>query len=85
MKAYNVSGVMVLKDGKILLERYGLGRKPEDRWISFSVTKSFTSTLVGAAIQDGKIKSLDDPVTHYIPQLAGSAYDGRDRCASSSP
>src|SRR5262245_46977864 len=76
MKAYNVSGVIVVKDGKILLERYGLGRKPVDRWISFSVTKSITSTLVGAAIQDGKIKSVDDAVTQYIPQLAGSAYDG---------
>lgn len=76
MKAYNVSGVMVVKDGKVLLERYGLGRKSEDRWISFSVTKSITSTLVGAAIADGTIKSVDDPVTHYIPQLTGSAYDG---------
>ncbi len=76
MKANNVSGVTVVKDGKVLLERYGLGRKPEDRWISFSVTKSITSTLVGAAIQDGKIKSVDDLVTQYIPQLAGSAYEG---------
>src|SRR5262249_38651276 len=76
MKAYNVSGLMIVKDGKVLLERYGLGRKPEDRWISYSVTKSITSTLVGAAIKDGKIKSLDDLVTTYIPQLVGSAYDG---------
>jgi CubicO group peptidase (beta-lactamase class C family) len=76
MKAYNVSGLMVVKDGKVLLERYGLGRKPDDRWISFSVTKSITSTLVGAAIKDGKIKSLGDAVTTYIPQLVGSAYDG---------
>ena len=76
MKAYNVSGLMVVKDGKVMLERYGLGRKPEDRWISFSVTKSITSTLVGAAIKDGKIKSVDDQVTSYIPELKGSAYDG---------
>ncbi len=76
MKAYNVSGVIVLKDGKVLLERYGLGRKPEDRWTSFSVAKSVTSTLVGAAIQDGKIKSLNAPVTDYIPELKGSGYDG---------
>ncbi len=67
---------MVVKDGKVMLERYGLGRKPEDRWISFSVTKSITSTLVGAAIKDGKIKSVDDQVTSYIPELKGSAYDG---------
>ncbi|MBU1374391.1 MAG: beta-lactamase family protein [Alphaproteobacteria bacterium] len=76
MKAYNVSGVVVLKDGKVVLERYGMGRKPEDRWTSFSVAKSVTSTLVGAAIQDGKIKSLGAPVTDYIPDLKGSAYDG---------
>jgi len=75
MKAYNVSGVMIVKDGKVVLERYGLGRKPEDRWISFSVTKSITSMLVGAAIHDGKIKSVDDAVTIYIPEIKGSAYD----------
>jgi len=76
MKANNTSGVLILKDGKIVLERYGLGRKPEDRWTSFSVAKSVTSTLVGAAIQDGKIKSLSAPVTDYIPDLKGSAYEG---------
>ncbi|WP_372784439.1 serine hydrolase domain-containing protein [Phenylobacterium sp.] len=76
MKAYRVSGLLVLKDGRIVLEKYGLGRKPSDRWTSFSVAKSVTSTLVGAAIQDGKIKSLNDPVTRYIPDLKGSAYEG---------
>jgi CubicO group peptidase (beta-lactamase class C family) len=76
MAAYRVSGVLVLKDGKILLEKYGLGRGPNDRWTSFSVAKSVTSTLVGAAIQDGYIKSINDPVTRYIPELKGSAYDG---------
>ncbi|HEX5264321.1 MAG TPA: serine hydrolase, partial [Phenylobacterium sp.] len=76
MKAYRVSGILVLKDGKVVLEKYSLGRKPSDRWTSFSVAKSVTSTLVGAAIQDGKIKSLNDPVTHYIPELRGSAYEG---------
>ena len=76
MKAYRISGLLVLKDGKIVLEKYGLGRKPTDRWTSFSVAKSVTSTLVGAAIQDGKIKSLNDPVTDYIPHLKGSAYEG---------
>ena len=76
MTAYRVSGLLVLKDGKIVLERYGLGRRPSDRWTSFSVAKSVTSTLVGAAIQDGKIKSLNSAVTDYIPELKGSAYDG---------
>ncbi|THD82613.1 MAG: class C beta-lactamase-related serine hydrolase [Phenylobacterium sp.] len=76
MKAYRVSGLLVLKDGKIVIERYGLGRGPHDRWTSFSVAKSLTSTLVGAAIEDGKIKSLNAPVTDYIPELKGSAYEG---------
>ncbi|HEX2561558.1 serine hydrolase domain-containing protein, partial [Phenylobacterium sp.] len=76
MRAFNVSGVLVLKDGRIIMERYGLGRRPRDRWTSFSVAKSVTSTLVGAAIQDGHIKSLEDPVTAYIPELKGSAYEG---------
>ena len=75
MQAYRISGLLVLKDGKIVLEKYALGRKPSDRWTSFSVAKSVTSTLVGAAIQDGKIKSLNDPVTAYIPELKGSAYE----------
>lgn len=72
----NVAGLIVLHDGKVRLERYARGYGPEGRWTSFSVAKSFTSTLVGAAIKDGYIKSVDDPVTDYIPELKGSAYDG---------
>ena len=76
MASTNTAGVMVLHDGKVRFEDYGLGLLPTDRWTSFSVAKSFTSTLLGAALKDGKIASLDDPVTRYIPELAGSAYDG---------
>lgn len=76
MAQTQASGVMVLEDGKKRFEDYGLGFGPEGRWTSFSVAKSFTSTLLGAAVKDGAIASLDDPVTRYIPELAGSAYDG---------
>jgi CubicO group peptidase (beta-lactamase class C family) len=76
MAAQNVAGLLVLQDGKIRLERYALGYSREGRWTSFSVAKSVTSTLVGAAIKDGHIKSLDEPVTKYIPDLAGGGYDG---------
>jgi CubicO group peptidase (beta-lactamase class C family) len=76
MSANRTSGVIVLQDGKIVLERYGLDRTPQERWTSFSVAKSLTSTLVGAAIQDGKIKGPDDKVTDYVPELKGSAYEG---------
>ena len=76
MAETNAAGIMVLEGGKVRYEAYGLGLKPADRWTSFSVAKSFTSTLLGAAIKDGAIASLDDPVTKYIPKLAGSAYEG---------
>jgi CubicO group peptidase (beta-lactamase class C family) len=76
MAAGRVSGLLVIRDGRIVLERYGLGRGPRDRWTSFSVAKSITSTLVGAAVRDGYIHSLDDPVSRYLPEMAGSAYDG---------
>ena len=74
MTAHHVAGVMVLQDGRVRLERYGLGADPSTRWTSFSVAKSFTSTLVGAALRDGAIHGLDDPVTRYIPELAAGAY-----------
>ncbi|MBB4097849.1 serine hydrolase domain-containing protein [Sphingomonas kyeonggiensis] len=72
----NIAGLVVLKDGKIILERYARGYSQQGRWTSFSVAKSFTSSLVGAAIRDGFIKSVDEPVTRYISELAGSGYDG---------
>ena len=75
MDAQRVRGVLVLQDGKVRLERYAPPHSAATRWNSFSVAKSITSTLVGAAIKDGYIKSLDDPVTRYIKSLRGSAYD----------
>lgn len=76
MAQNRITGLIALKDGEVILEEYALGRTPEDRWTSFSVAKSVTALLVGAAIQDGYIDSLDDPVTKYIPNLRGSGYDG---------
>ncbi|SKB33030.1 CubicO group peptidase, beta-lactamase class C family [Sphingopyxis flava] len=69
------AGLIIVQDGKVRLEKYALGYGSDGRWTSFSVAKSFTSTLVGAAVKDGHIKSLDDKVTAYIPGLKGSAYD----------
>jgi CubicO group peptidase (beta-lactamase class C family) len=75
MAGQRSAALLVLHDGKLRLERYGLGFDAAGRWTSFSVAKSFTSTLVGAAVKDGFIKSLDDKVSVYIPDLKGSAYD----------
>lgn len=69
-------GLLVVVDGKVRLERYGLGFTDTDRWTSFSVAKSFTSTLLGAAIRDGYIRSVDQQVTDIIPAFKGTAYDG---------
>ena len=70
-----VAGLLVLQDGRIRLERYALGLTRSGRWTSQSVAKSVTGTLVGAAIKDGYIGSVDDYVTEYISDLKGSAYD----------
>jgi CubicO group peptidase (beta-lactamase class C family) len=75
MAGQRSAALVVLQDGKIRLERYGLGFDGHGRWTSFSVAKSITSTLVGAAIRDGHIRSMDDRVSDYIPQMRGSAYD----------
>ncbi|HNJ45898.1 MAG TPA: serine hydrolase [Ottowia sp.] len=69
------AALLILHKGQLRLERYGLGFDGSGRWTSFSVAKSFTSTLVGAALKDGHIKSLDDKVSAYIPDMKGSAYD----------
>ena len=70
------SALVIVLDGEVVHEQYGLDFGPEGKWTSFSVAKSLTSTLVGAAVQDGAIQSLDDPITDYITDLRGSAYDG---------
>ena len=75
MAGQRAAGLVIIQDGKLRLERYGLGFSAQGRWTSFSVAKSFTSTLVGAAVQDGHIKSLEDKVSLYVPGLRGSAYD----------
>lgn len=72
----HVVGVLVIKGGEVVLERYAQGNTPETKWYSFSVAKSVVSMLIGAAVQDGYIGSLDTLVTAYLPVLAGSAYEG---------
>ena len=75
MAGQRSAGLIVVHDGKLRLERYGLGFDASGRWTSFSVAKSLTSTLVGAALRDGFIRSMDDKVSQYIPEMKGSAYD----------
>ena len=69
------TALLILHNDRILFEGYYLGADSKDRFMSFSAGKSFTSTLVGFALGDGKIKSLSDPIMRYLPELKGSAYE----------
>ncbi|MCB2033958.1 MAG: serine hydrolase, partial [Ottowia sp.] len=75
MAGQRSAALLIVQGGKLRLERYGLGFDADGRWTSFSVAKSFTSTLVGAALRDRFIRSMDDKVSTYIPEMKGSAYD----------
>jgi CubicO group peptidase (beta-lactamase class C family) len=72
----HTSALFVLKDGKVRFEQYWRTGGRKVQWISMSVAKSFTSAMVGIAMRDGLIKSLDDPINRYAPKLSGTAYDG---------
>ncbi len=69
------TGLLILKGDRILYEGYYQGADSQDLFMSFSMGKSFVSTLVGLALGEGRIKSLDDPIATYLPELKGSAYE----------
>lgn len=68
------TGLLVLKNGEIITEHYGYGRKDDARFLSFSMAKSVTSLLIGKAVSLGLIASLDDPAEKYVKALVGSPY-----------
>ena len=76
MEENRVTGLLVLYNGVIRMERYGHGADETSAFISQSVAKSIVSTLVGRAIHGGLIDSVKDPIDHYVPALADSAYAG---------
>lgn len=69
-----IMGLMVVKNGVVVEERYALGSTSADHFTSWSMAKSVLSTLVGIAMREGKIRSLDDKASDYVPSLAGTAY-----------
>ncbi|WP_213994660.1 serine hydrolase [Arsukibacterium sp.] len=71
-----VSGMLIIHNGEIKFEKYLLGNDQQTRWMSMSVVKSITAILIGAAIQDGHINSIDDKIVDYLPQFKDTAYDG---------
>jgi CubicO group peptidase (beta-lactamase class C family) len=66
-----VTGLLIAKDEQILFEHYQYGRTDRDRFVSQSMVKSITGLLVGLAIADGAIRSVDDPAKTYVPGFRG--------------
>ena len=69
-----VNALLVIKDGRIVTERYRNGSDAQSRFIAWSMTKSVTSILIGCALAEGFIDSLDTPVTRYLPELRDGGY-----------
>jgi CubicO group peptidase (beta-lactamase class C family) len=70
------NALIIIKNGKIVTEIYRNQTTDASHFISFSMAKSITSLLIGIAVADGSIHSIDDPITSYVPELRNSAYDG---------
>jgi CubicO group peptidase (beta-lactamase class C family) len=70
------NAMLVIRDGKVVFEDYRNRMTPTTRHVSFSMAKTITSLLVGIALEQGKIASLDDRADKYVPELKGTGYDG---------
>jgi CubicO group peptidase (beta-lactamase class C family) len=68
------TGLLILKDDTILAERYQYDRRPEHRMASYSMAKTIVAMLVGVALSDRGIQSLDDRAERYVPELKGTPY-----------
>ncbi len=69
LDASGTTAFLVIHDDKLLYERYFNGYDERSLSTSFSMAKSFASALVGVAIDEGHIKSVNEPITNYIPEL----------------
>jgi CubicO group peptidase (beta-lactamase class C family) len=74
LERQRVTGLLLIRDGEILIERYQYDRSAASRFLSHSMAKSIVSLAIGMALAEGKIASLDDTVAKYVPGLAGSPY-----------
>ena len=68
--------LLIMKGGMIVHEQYFNYANETTHFNSYSMAKTFNSIMVGAALADGLLPSIDVPVTDYMPELAGTAYDG---------
>ena len=76
LRRENVTGLLILKDGRVAYEHYARGNTPTTLWTSRSVAKSVVSILVGMAVKEGSIGAVSDPITRYLPELKDTAWEG---------
>jgi CubicO group peptidase (beta-lactamase class C family) len=74
MDRQRATGVLVLKDGQVVAERYNYGRRPDMRMLSNSMAKTLVALAIGQALDDGAIHSIDDTAARYVPELKGTLY-----------
>ena len=74
MERTGTTGLLVAHGGRILFEEYAEGYQESDRMITWSVSKSVISALIGIAVDEGKIRDIEDLVTDYVPSLTSSGY-----------
>lgn len=75
LAATGTTAFIVIQDGAVLRESYLNGHRRDSMTRAFSVSKSFTAALVGAALDQGRLHGLDDALIRYLPELAGRGYD----------
>jgi CubicO group peptidase (beta-lactamase class C family) len=68
------NALLVMKDGRIVAEIYRNNSNERTHFMGWSMTKSITSMLIGCALAEGRIKSLDDPIDTYLPELKQGGY-----------
>jgi len=73
---FKTDGLLIIKNNEVVYEQYFNGNSPTSKHISWSVAKSFLSSLVGIAVNDGLIDDINDPITKYLPDFKGTGYDG---------
>ena len=76
LKHFKTDGLLIIKEGEVVYEEYFNGNSQTTRHISWSVAKSFLSSLVGIAVNDGLIDDINDPITKYLPDFKNTGYDG---------
>ena len=76
LEYFSTDGLIILHKDKIIYENYWNGNDRYSKHISWSVAKSFLSALIGIAIDEGLIDSIEDPATKYLPDFKDTGYEG---------